>query len=191
MKLLIKAFTLAFLLFFQINVYGQGDDRESMLRPLVGGGFLSGGSFSPNQLNYLSGGVVRAGLQTTFLKNHNAAILLGINQFDRDIFYPIMLQFRWVNNSDKALGFLTSFGYSPGKGEFEIESDDYELEGGFYLEFGAQWKFDLGAQWAMMPSISVSRQRAILEYNPEFSSSYEVQDDRIAVVFAINLQLGH
>ena len=190
MKIQLKALTIFFLFFLQFNAFGQLDERESMFRPLIGGGFLSGGSFSPNQLNYLSGGVVRAGLQTTFLKKHNAAILLGINQFDRDVFYPLMLQFRWVNKPDKALGFLTSFGYSPGKGEFEIESDDYELEGGFYLEFGAQWKFDLGAQWAMMPSVSVSRQRAILEYNPEFSSSYEVQDDRIALVFAINLQLG-
>lgn len=190
MKIRLTTLVIAFLLFFLTDAFGQTERRESMFRPVVGGGFLSGGSFSPNQFNYLSGGVARLGLQTKFLEKHNAAILLGINQFDRDIFYPLMLQFRWVNNPDKALGFLTSFGYSPGKGEFEIESDDYELEGGFYIELGAQWKFDLGNQWAMMPSISVSRQRAILEYNPEFSSSYEVQDDRIAVVFAINLQLG-
>jgi len=190
MKIRITTLVFAFLLFFLNTAFGQTESRESMFRPVVGGGFLSGGSFSPNQLNYLSGGVARFGLQTTFLEKHNAAILLGINQFDRDIFYPLMLQFRWVNKPERALGFLTSFGYSPGKGEFEIESDDYELEGGFYLEFGAQWKFDLGTQWAMMPSVSVSRQRAILEYKPEFSSSYEVQDDRIAIVFAINLQLG-
>jgi hypothetical protein len=190
MKIRLTTLVIAFLLFFLTDAFGQTERRESMFRPVVGGGFLSGASFSPNQLNYLSGGVARLGLQTKFLEKHNAAILLGINQFDRDIFYPIMLQFRWVNKPEKALGFLTSFGYSPGKGEFEIESDDYELEGGFYLEFGAQWKFDLGNQWVMMPSISVSRQRAILEYNPEFSSSYEVEDDRIAVVFAINLQLG-
>ncbi|MDP4954309.1 MAG: hypothetical protein NWQ53_11750 [Flavobacteriales bacterium] len=190
MKIRLTTLVIAFLLFFLTDAFGQTERRESMFRPVVGGGFLSGGSFSPNQFNYLSGGVARLGLQTKFLEKHNAAILLGINQFDRDIFYPLMLQFRWVNNPDKALGFLTSFGYSPGKGEFEIESDDYELEGGFYIELGAQWKFDLGNQWAMMPSISVSRQRAILEYNPEFSSSYEVEDDRIAVVFAINLQLG-
>lgn len=190
MKIRLTTLVFAFLLFFLNAAFGQTESRESMFRPVLGGGFLSGGSFSPNQLNYLSGGVARIGLQTTFLEKHNAAILLGINQFDRDIFYPLMLQFRWVNKPERALGFLTSFGYSPGKGEFEIESDDYELEGGFYLEFGAQWKFDLGAQWAMMPSVSVSRQRAILEYKPEFSSSYEVQDDRIAIVFAINLQLG-
>lgn len=190
MKVQFKLLLTILLFLFSSNTFGQSEERETIFRPVLGGGFLSGASISPNQLNYLSGGVARLGLQTQFLGKHNAAILLGINQFDRDVFYPVMLQFRWVNNPDKALGFLTSFGYSPGKGEFEIESDDYELEGGFYIELGAQWKFDLGAQWAMMPSISVSRQRAILEYNPEFSSSYEVEDDRIAVVFAINLQLG-
>lgn len=166
------------------------EEQGGILRPVIGGGFLSGGSFSPNQFNYLSGGVARLGLQRSFLQKHDVAVILGVNQFDKDLFFPLMIQFRWVNDPNKALGLLTSFGYSSGQGEFEIESEEYELEGGFYFELGAQWKFDLGRDWAMMPSVSLSRQPAILEFTPEFGDAYEIKDDRIALVFAVNLQLG-
>ncbi len=160
------------------------------LRPVIGGGFLSGGSFSPNQFNYLSGGMARFGLQRSFLQKHDVALILGVNQFDKDVFFPLAVQFRWVNDPNKALGLLTTFGYSSGKGEFEIESDEYELEGGFYFELGAQWKFDLGKDWAMMPSVSLSRQPAILEFTPDFGDEYKIKDDRIALMFAVYLQLG-
>lgn len=183
-------FTCFLFLIFTCPIFSQSQEKEATFKPVLGGGFLSGGSFSPNQFNYLSGGVLRAGIQSNFLKKHNVAFLLGINQFDSDVFYPMVVQFRWVNDPNKALGFLSAFGYSPGKGEFEIESDDYELEGGFYMELGAQWKFDLGAQWAIMPSVSLSRQRARLEFEPQGGSSYTVEDDRIALIFAIHLQLG-
>ncbi len=176
-------------LFFAAPLFGQASEGGK-LRPIVGGGFLSGGSFSPNQFNYLSGGMARIGLQRPFLDKHDVALVLGVNQFDKDLFFPFVLQFRWVNDPNKALGLLTSFGYSSGKGEFEIESEEYELEGGFYFELGAQWKFDLGNSWAMMPSVSLSRQPAILEFTPDFGDPYEIKDDRIALIFAINLQMG-
>ncbi|MEO0403740.1 MAG: hypothetical protein AAF193_02605, partial [Bacteroidota bacterium] len=148
-----------------------------------------GARVSANQEDYISGDAYYLMLTREWRPGMEAGLSVGLQRSANERFFPITFQLKASPNPERSLGFLVGFGYSGASGDYEQEDERYELEGGFYMELGARWHYDLSSSLRLKPQITLSRQTSRDEFSDGVSPTVEIKQDRYIIQIGVAFEL--
>ncbi len=156
--------------------------------PFIVGGANFGGTVSSNNFLYSSGISAQIGLLHQITDQVQIGMGVGMENFDDDYFYPIFfrLDASIFKNQNAKLFMQSGFALAENRSENSLSAID--LDGGYFIEIGRLWSFDLGEKIGFFTSLSFKYQFAELEYaldNVSYESSIDYMSANIRAGFLL------
>ena len=184
-----KGRLLGFVVAMLISVIALGQNDQMKFKPSIMVGYFGGARVSANQEDYVSGNAYYFMVTREWRKGMEAGISLGLQASSNERFFPFTFQLKASRNPERPLGFLVGFGYSGAEGDYEQDNERYELEGGFYMEIGARWHYDLSNSFRLKPQITLSRQTSRDEFKDGVLPTVRIIQDRNSINIGVALEL--
>ncbi|MFT4677976.1 MAG: hypothetical protein ACI84C_001055 [Flavobacteriales bacterium] len=171
MKKVLNLLVLATLLLSSSLGFSQEDKPKKNLMPFFAGGANFGGTVSSNNFLYSSGISAQIGMLHQLTDQVQIGVGVGIVNFDNDYFYPVFFRVDAAIFKNPNAKLLLQSGFSWAENRSDVSLSSVDLDGGYFIETGRLWSFDLGENVNLFTSMSFRYQFAHLEYSFENAHS--------------------
>ena len=158
------------------------------MRPNFEIGSIAGGSITSNNFQFSSGMTYQLGIMTEVNEKIDLGLVLGRENMDENIFYPIGLRMEASVFKNENFQAIVQAGYSLAEYISDVEVDNFDLDGGFFIEGGRQWSLPLSDKLDLRSTISLRFQFAELEYLGD-NNTLEQETDYFRVGLSIGLRI--
>ena len=163
-------------------------NRTQNIYPAIDIASVAGGSITSNNFQFSSGMSYQLSILKEMNEKVDLGILIGRENMDENIFYPIGLRMEASVFKNENFQAIVQAGYSLAEYISDTEVDNFDLDGGFFIDAGRQWMIPISDKLDLRSTLSFRFQFAELEYIGD-DDVLEQKTDYLRVGMSIGLRL--